>query len=78
MAAAAQKIGETMMHFCRARAEGMLVDLDTGRIVASPSFDWSPKTHNGDRDVSRAGEAALAAGVKEFIEGMRVELGESK
>lgn len=75
---AAQKIGETMMHFCRARAEGMLVDLDTGRIVASPSFDWSPKTHNGDRDVSRAGEAALAAGVKEFIDGMRVELGETK
>jgi hypothetical protein len=75
---AAQKIGETMMHFCRARAEGMLVDLDTGRIVASPSFDWSAKSHNGDRDVGRAGEAALAAGVGEFIERLRAELGDGK
>ena len=75
---AQQRIGESMIHFCRARAEGMLVDLDTGRIVASPSFDWSPKTHNGDRDTSRAGEAALAAGLKEFVDGLRAELGDKK
>ena len=59
----------------RARAEAMLVDLDTGRIVASPSFDWSPKTHSGNPDAARAGEAALAAGVQEFVESLRAELG---
>ncbi len=72
---AAQQIGQTLMHFCRARAEAMLVDLDTGRIVASPSFDWSPKTHSGNPDAARAGEAALAAGVQEFVESLRAELG---
>lgn len=70
---ASQKLLTVTFHFCRARGEGFVFELHEGVVIASVGFSWSPKTHTGEKDRSRAAELALIKGGTQLGEALGEE-----
>jgi len=70
----AQKLVELVIYFYRARADAALLDLDTGREVASAGFDWSADTQTGKSVPAQAADESLLKAAQEMAKLLKAEL----
>ena len=71
---ASERLVRRVMHFYQARAEGLVLDLNEGRVLASAGFDWSAGTHTAETEAPRAAEGALLKAASQLGDLLRTEL----